>query len=122
MNNAHFRIVHKCSTLCVGRLVACGHISQTLYNSLQRNTHIELYTVTYKVCLCVCACTVFPAPFWPVKSVSGVPNWMTAFSPSPAPKLRIPVDEEGAGKGIILIDAHLEELHGRKCSPCLTLY
>ena len=33
---------------------------------------------------------VFPAPFWPVISVSGVPNVITALSESPAPKLRIP--------------------------------
>ena len=91
-------VMYKSSAFCVGRLVTSCYILQALNYSLC-DRKVRLYTFATSISLLANKCayikcvvlTVFPAPFWPVMSVSGIPNCMMAFSESSEPKLRIPV-------------------------------
>ena len=75
----------KCSLLAVRREVSGGNVFKAFYYSL----HNRARKYVKSVCIATLH-TVFPAPFWPVISVSGMSNLTTAFSWSAHPKLRMP--------------------------------
>lgn len=71
-------VMYKSSAFCVGRLITSSNVPQALNNGLCNiiiiNSQLMVLSVYGMHAWKGVVLAVFPAPFWPVMSVSGIPN------------------------------------------------